>query len=131
MNIILIVTFFAAFIFIVERIAGALRLPNVPNWWVGVAMFNGLQAGAALLATFTWDLWMADHHSELLSGFGLWSRVFIGYGVITFFYYWWHRARHQIPLLWRWCHQVHHSPARLEVVMSFYKHPICLPGSWA
>jgi sterol desaturase/sphingolipid hydroxylase (fatty acid hydroxylase superfamily) len=38
-------------------------------------------------------------------------------------YYWWHRARHESELLWRWLHQVHHSPARIEVLTSFYKHP--------
>src|SRR6202011_1341529 len=26
--------------------------------------------------------------------------------------------------LWRWVHQVHHSPQRIEVITSFYKHPI-------
>jgi sterol desaturase/sphingolipid hydroxylase (fatty acid hydroxylase superfamily) len=38
-------------------------------------------------------------------------------------YYWWHRARHEIPFLWRWFHQVHHSPQRIEIITSFYKHP--------
>jgi len=43
---------------------------------------------------------------------------------ITFVFYWWHRARHEVPLLWRWLHQVHHSAARIEVATSFYKHPV-------
>ena len=47
-----------------------------------------------------------------------------GYLVITFVYYWWHRARHEIPILWRTFHQVHHSPQRIEIVTSFYKHPV-------
>ena len=38
--------------------------------------------------------------------------------------YWWHRARHTSRFLWRWFHQVHHSPARIEILTSFYKHPI-------
>jgi sterol desaturase/sphingolipid hydroxylase (fatty acid hydroxylase superfamily) len=29
-----------------------------------------------------------------------------------------------MPLLWRWFHQVHHSATRIEVVTSFYKHPL-------
>lgn len=48
----------------------------------------------------------------------------VGYLVITFIYYWWHRARHEIPLLWRWLHQIHHSAARLETITTFYKHPL-------
>jgi sterol desaturase/sphingolipid hydroxylase (fatty acid hydroxylase superfamily) len=44
--------------------------------------------------------------------------------VITFVYYWWHRVRHHSPLLWRVVHQVHHSPQRIEIITSFYKHPV-------
>ena len=48
----------------------------------------------------------------------------VGYLVITFVYYWWHRARHEVPILWRCFHQVHHSPQRIEIITSFYKHPV-------
>jgi sterol desaturase/sphingolipid hydroxylase (fatty acid hydroxylase superfamily) len=47
----------------------------------------------------------------------------VGYVVSTFVYYWWHRARHSVGVLWRGFHQLHHSPRRIEVVTSFYKHP--------
>jgi hypothetical protein len=30
--------------------------------------------------------------------------------------YWWHRARHDLNFLWRVCHQIHHSPARIEFI---------------
>ena len=42
---------------------------------------------------------------------------------VDFIYYWWHRWRHQSNFLWRWLHQMHHSPQRIEVITSFYKHP--------
>ena len=48
---------------------------------------------------------------------------FIGWFVGTFFFYWWHRLRHQ-PVFWEIFHQVHHSPARIEAITSFYKHPV-------
>src|SRR5262249_39822873 len=38
--------------------------------------------------------------------------------------YWWHRWRHEVDFLWRWLHQVHHSPQRIEIITSFYKHPL-------
>ena len=38
--------------------------------------------------------------------------------------YWWRRWRHESSLLWRIFHQIHHSPQRLEVITSFYKHPL-------
>ena len=34
-----------------------------------------------------------------------------------------HRARHEFDFLWVGFHQIHHSPQRLEVITSFYKHP--------
>ena len=71
-----------------------------------------------------WDRWfpgLAWWHAEQL---GTAPAVALGYLTITFVFYWWHRARHEIPLLWRWLHQVHHSAARLEVATSFYKHPL-------
>ena len=51
-------------------------------------------------------------------------QVLIGYATITFVYYWWHRMRHSIPVFWRLLHQLHHSPVRIEVITSFYKHPL-------
>ncbi|HIB85256.1 MAG TPA: sterol desaturase family protein [Chromatiaceae bacterium] len=48
----------------------------------------------------------------------------IGYLSITFIYYWWHRLRHSVPILWRLLHQFHHSPVRIEVITSFYKNPL-------
>jgi sterol desaturase/sphingolipid hydroxylase (fatty acid hydroxylase superfamily) len=51
-------------------------------------------------------------------------QIAIGYVIITFIYYWWHRFRHNSRFFWRVCHQLHHSPQRMEVLMSFYKHPV-------
>jgi len=38
-------------------------------------------------------------------------------------FYWWHRIRHANGF-WLLFHQIHHSPSRIEVLTSFYKHPI-------
>jgi sterol desaturase/sphingolipid hydroxylase (fatty acid hydroxylase superfamily) len=48
---------------------------------------------------------------------------FAAYFIATFVFYWWHRWRHEVAWLWRGFHQIHHSPQRIEVVTSFYKHP--------
>jgi sterol desaturase/sphingolipid hydroxylase (fatty acid hydroxylase superfamily) len=47
----------------------------------------------------------------------------IAWFIGTFVFYWWHRLRHH-GHFWRVFHQVHHSPARIELVTSFYKHPV-------
>ena len=48
----------------------------------------------------------------------------LGYYCVTFLVYWWHRMRHSSNLLWRVFHQIHHSPARIEVLTTFYAHPV-------
>jgi sterol desaturase/sphingolipid hydroxylase (fatty acid hydroxylase superfamily) len=41
----------------------------------------------------------------------------------SFVAYWYHRAVHHSDRLWRWIHQLHHSPSRIESLTAFYVHP--------
>lgn len=97
--------------------------PQVAGWWWRVAVFNGAQAAVVWLAGVAWDGWMMKHRPWSADGLGVAGGAALGYVVITFVYYWWHRWRHESALLWRWLHQLHHSPQRIEVITSFYKHP--------
>jgi sterol desaturase/sphingolipid hydroxylase (fatty acid hydroxylase superfamily) len=118
---------FAAFVlcFVLERIRPGWRLPVVRGWWWRVVAVNGAQLAIVVVAGFTWERWAAhasllhlsEHVGPALGGL-------IAYFVATFIFYWWHRARHASDVLWRFFHQIHHSPQRLEVITSFYKHPI-------
>ena len=118
---------FAAFVlcFVLERMRPGWRLPAVRGWWWRVLAVNGAQLAIVVFAGFTWERWAArasllhlsDHVGPALGGL-------VAYFVATLIFYWWHRARHESDVLWRWFHQVHHSPRRLEVITSFYKHPI-------
>jgi sterol desaturase/sphingolipid hydroxylase (fatty acid hydroxylase superfamily) len=78
-----------------------------------------------VLAGETWNRWMANasllHLSDHLNDF---AAAGITYLISTFVYYWWHRFRHESQLFWRLCHQLHHSPRRIEILTSFYKHPV-------
>lgn len=109
---------------LLERRRPAHRLPRRRGWWTRVVSLNLVQLAVVLVAGLTWDRWL--HGAGLFPGDRLptWAGALVGYLVLTFVYYWWHRARHASPLLWRLFHQVHHSPARIEVAMSFYKHPL-------
>ena len=120
------IIFVAAFVLIVlERIFPGRHLPNPPHWFLRAALLNAAQLGVVVLAGYTWNQWfrgwsvfhLAGAVPPPLEGFLAW---FIG----TFIFYWWHRARHASNFLWRVLHQVHHSPARIEAVTSFYKHPL-------
>lgn len=111
--------------FIVERLWPASEQPVVRNWWARVAVVNAIQLAIVVVAGLTWDRWMQGvsllHISDHLSFV---PASIVGYIVVTFIYYFWHRARHESAFFWRLCHQLHHSPRRIEIVMSFYKHPV-------
>ncbi len=109
---------------LIERIKPGRNFPKVKGWWPRAIFFNGLQAGSVLLAGLTYDRWFAGHRPWSADALGVTLGAVVGYVVHTFVYYWWHRARHESKLLWRLTHQLHHSPQRIEVITSFYKHPL-------
>jgi sterol desaturase/sphingolipid hydroxylase (fatty acid hydroxylase superfamily) len=108
----------------VESLAPGRRWPAVEGWWLRAFLLNGFQAGSVFLAGAFWNDWMRAHRLLSAERLGTTGGAVVGYLAITFVYYWWHRWRHEIDFLWRFVHQVHHSPQRIEVITSFYKHPI-------
>lgn len=115
----------AALFLLIERLWPANKLPTSRGWWKRIALVNIAQVGVVILAGYTWDRWFQSysllHFRDHLSTF--WSAT-ICYVLSTFIYYWWHRLRHESSFFWRLCHQLHHSPRRIEVLASFYKHPV-------
>ena len=113
-----------AFCFVLERVIPGWRLPVVRTWPLRVLAINGIQLLVVVVAGVTWERWLSaasvfrlsQHVSPVVGGL-------IAYFIATFVFYWWHRLRHEHELLWRGFHQIHHSPQRLEVITSFYKHP--------
>jgi len=113
-----------AFCFVLERAIPGWSLPRVRTWPLRVLLVNGVQLGVIMLAGITWERWLSsvsvfklsEHVSPSAGGL-------IAYFIATFVFYWWHRWRHEYSFLWRAFHQIHHSPQRLEVITSFYKHP--------
>jgi sterol desaturase/sphingolipid hydroxylase (fatty acid hydroxylase superfamily) len=109
---------------LLERAVPGWRLPRVKSWPLRVVAINLVQLGVVLLAGVTWEKWLSSwsvfdlsaHVSAVAGGL-------IAYFVATFVFYWWHRWRHEVHFLWLAFHQIHHSPQRIEVITSFYKHP--------
>jgi sterol desaturase/sphingolipid hydroxylase (fatty acid hydroxylase superfamily) len=120
-----IVIAIAAGMIAVERIWPANELPKVRAWWWRVAFVNLLQLGVVILAGLTWDRWLAGAGLlRLREHLGVLPQAVVAYAFSTFVYYWWHRLRHESSLFWLLCHQLHHSPRRIEIVTSFFKHPV-------
>src|SRR5688572_11457781 len=102
-----------------ERVRPGRPLAPVAGWYLRALAINGVQMAITLGLNQIWNHALTGvslaglHrlHAPALEGFLAW---FVG----TFFFYWWHRLRHW-KVFWRIFHQVHHSPARIEVVTSF------------
>ncbi|MBX3472103.1 MAG: sterol desaturase family protein [Planctomycetes bacterium] len=116
-----------------ERLRPGRSWPRVEGWWPRAIAFSALQALAVLTLGQALDERLAQMRPWTLpcpsGAAGTVVGALAGYFVLTFVYYVWHRARHEVPLLWRWLHQLHHSPRRLEVATSFYKHPLELASN--
>ena len=107
----------------IETTQAGRKWPKVRGWWLRALLLNSVQVGAVWIAGVGWNGWMVRHRPWNVDALGTFGGAIAGYVAITFFYYWWHRWRHQSTFLWRWLHQMHHSPQRIEVITSFYKHP--------
>ena len=124
MSVALIVFLVALVMIAVELLRPGRKWPQVAGWWVRAIALNICQVGAVYLAGIAWDGWMVRNRPWSADWMGTAGSALAGYVVITFIYYWWHRWRHEVGFLWRWFHQVHHSPQRIEIITSFYKHPV-------
>jgi sterol desaturase/sphingolipid hydroxylase (fatty acid hydroxylase superfamily) len=108
---------------VVERAFPGRKLPRAKGWYWRALLVNLAQLGITLASARLWI------HLFNLSVFRLsaWNMPIVeglvGWFVGTFSFYWRHVLRHQQGL-WLVFHQIHHSPSRIELVTSFYKHPI-------
>lgn len=89
------------------------RWPRVAGWWARAILLNGAQAAIVYLAGWAWDPWLSRHRPSSADSLGTVTGGLVGYVVVTFIYYWWHRWRHEVPVLWRRFHPeihcVHHQ----------------------
>lgn len=112
------------FFFVLERVRPGRALPHVRGWYVRALVMNGVQFAITIGLNRVWNAWLSG---PSLLGFAKWNvpalEGLCAWLIGTFFFYWWHRIRHMNGF-WRVFHQVHHSPARIEIVTSFYKHPV-------
>lgn len=107
-----------------ERLFPGRTLPHSRGWHVRAILVNVGQLLITLATARIWIGWFGDVSLFKLSN---WRHPFlegfVGWLVGTFVFYWWHRLRH-MQVWWLVFHQIHHSPSRIELLTSFYKHPV-------
>ena len=109
---------------IAERVFPGRPLPDSAGWYFRSIGINLVQLGITLGIGHLWIPTLGDTsllslshwNMPVLEGFVAW---FVG----TFVFYWWHRLRHENGF-WLIFHQIHHSASRIEILTSFYKHPV-------
>lgn len=122
-----IVVGWIALLLIAERVAPAVARPRDPGAgplgsWARIGRnltlfaINGVLSRVAVIpltlaaATLPWD-WRPE-------GLGLgatgWAVMAVDLVILDLWIYWWHRANHRIPFLWRF-HEVHHLDEFLDV----------------
>jgi len=112
---------------VIEAVRPARQWPRPRSWWPRALAINGLQIAAVFVAGATWERWLGPSVLSLRR-LPLWAEIAIAYPLYVLWLYATHRARHRFDVLWRWTHQLHHSPARIEVLTAFYKHPLEIVG---
>jgi sterol desaturase/sphingolipid hydroxylase (fatty acid hydroxylase superfamily) len=107
-----------------ERAFPGRQLPHSNGWYTRAILVNLAQL---LITLATARLWIGIFGDLSIFKLSDWkmplAEGFVGWFVGTFFFYWWHRLRHAKGW-WLVFHQIHHSPSRIELLTSFYKHPI-------
>ena len=114
-----VVVFFA-----IERLWPGRALPNSKGWYLRALFINFFQLSITLALGGLWtNLFGGGSLFQLASWQTPFWEGFVGWFVGSFVFYWWHRLRHRNGF-WRVFHQAHHSASRIEVLTSFYKHPL-------
>jgi sterol desaturase/sphingolipid hydroxylase (fatty acid hydroxylase superfamily) len=109
---------------VAERVFPGRSLPKSVGWYLRCLSINFVQFAITFFLGDLWYSWFSNSSVFQLSKLDISSiEGFIGWFVGTFVFYWWHRLRHKKGF-WLVFHQIHHSASRIEVLTSFYKHPI-------
>jgi sterol desaturase/sphingolipid hydroxylase (fatty acid hydroxylase superfamily) len=102
------------------EIAGPWRAWGV-FFWLLTAVVNGA-------APYALRPVLAGHH--LLHGavLGELPGAVVGFTLYDLIVYWLHRLWHRVPFLWRWVHQMHHAPERMDPAGMAFFHPLEIVG---
>lgn len=125
----IVIAIFAAFV-VADHLGKRTQFPDVRYWRVmGIVSFI-LYFTIATYAPFLWDSWFGTH--QLLDGSALpfSAQVVIGFLVLEFGIYFWHRTMHSVDPIWRVTHQMHHAAERVDIWGAYYFHPVDMLG-WA
>lgn len=114
---------FAAFVAL-DLAVRAQPWPQVRGWRVMAVLSFLFYLAAATFGPLMWDEWLGRYRLFDATVLPFWAQVLGGFLVLELGVYAWHRTMHNVPVLWRWFHQMHHSAERLDIWGAFWFHPL-------
>ncbi|HEY2835052.1 MAG TPA: sterol desaturase family protein [Rhizomicrobium sp.] len=103
----------------------ARTFPQAKGWrWMGFGfflLFGFVTTETPLLLP---QDWLARHRLMDGSWLGVAGGAIVGYVVLSFISFLWHRSAHEFGPLWRGFHQIHHSPQRVDMSGAALFHPL-------
>ena len=106
-----------------ERRRPARRYPEIAHWarW-GWAFFLLTVVIASIVPLTLLVAGVGQWRWLNGSALGWWGLP-VGLLLTSLVHYGWHRAEHASDVLWRFGHQLHHSPTRVDMPGAYYVHP--------
>jgi sterol desaturase/sphingolipid hydroxylase (fatty acid hydroxylase superfamily) len=98
--------------------------PPRRGWrWLGVAFLILVATIGSVVPLLLPAQWLAAHRWLDGARLGVVGGTLVGWLVLSFFSFLYHRASHAWSPLWRISHQIHHSPQRVDISGSVLFHP--------
>ncbi|MDM0113377.1 sterol desaturase family protein [Variovorax sp. J22R133] len=102
----------------------ARAFPARRGWrWLGVGFLVLIGTAGAVVPMLLPLSWMEAHRWMDGTRLGVVGGTALGWFVLSGLAYVWHRAEHTFSPLWRFGHQVHHGPQRVDISGSTLFHP--------
>lgn len=115
----------ALVLILLERLWPANEQPSSKRWVARALILGFAGVPLLMLGQATWIPWFRENTvTHVLRELPPLLNGFIAFVVFQLFLYWWHRVKHTNDFLWRTLHQIHHSPRRVEVLTTYYGHPL-------
>jgi sterol desaturase/sphingolipid hydroxylase (fatty acid hydroxylase superfamily) len=108
----------------IEAVWPAREFPKIRLWRLIGIGFVVLIMGFGIVTPLLLPVeWLASHRLLNGSRLGVVGGVLVGLVVSELIGYFVHRAAHRFSFMWRWMHQMHHAPTRIDVASSAIFHP--------
>jgi len=108
----------------VEALWPARQFPKLRFWRLaGVGFLVMVISIGVMMPLLLPVAWLAEHRVLDGTRLGVVGGVVVGLLASELVGYFIHRAAHRFSFMWRWMHQMHHAPTRIDLASSTVFHP--------